>query len=285
LPVNTAAAIAEIESSAARLASIAEAQASEFIRGMQLSQSRMLSRYAQIIGEADIMSAPVKDKLIWYAQNIRSLDEVMLAEDVGYWDALQKYSQGYDEIMAQVESLLGAGGIGQSGFTQIHPDVISALKQTDLRYFSFLNEEAIIELHDDLLNTVLTSTSKRSMLQVLKGKITGEYPWGTRTGLYEWHAGTYSRTAHSGFARQVMGAQATQYGITQFYYAGPADSKSREFCLKTKDQGVYTREEIDALDNGQFGMVFDFGGGYNCRHSWVPISQETATAFLEQMAA
>jgi hypothetical protein len=36
---------------------------------------------------------------------------------------------------------------------------------------------------------------------------------------------------------------------------------------------VYTRAEIDAMDNGQIDNVFLTGGGYNCRHVWMEVSK------------
>lgn len=57
-----------------------------------------------------------------------------------------------------------------------------------------------------------------------------------------------------------------------FWYAGPADAIVRPFCRLHLGK-VYTRAEIDALDNGQLGNVFLTAGGYNCRHLWMPISR------------
>jgi hypothetical protein len=34
----------------------------------------------------------------------------------------------------------------------------------------------------------------------------------------------------------------------------------------------YTLQEINAMDNGQGGMVIATRGGYGCRHRWVPIA-------------
>lgn len=57
-----------------------------------------------------------------------------------------------------------------------------------------------------------------------------------------------------------------------YAYMGPADEKTREFCLEHVGK-VYTREQIDELDNGQLNDVFLTGGGYNCRHQWMEVSK------------
>lgn len=82
-------------------------------------------------------------------------------------------------------------------------------------------------------------------------------------------------TAISIFGRQVEALQAGDDPETPFLYLGPADDKTRDFCLEHVGK-VYTRDEIDALDNGQLDNVFLTGGGYNCRHAWIEVSKFSA---------
>jgi hypothetical protein len=62
-------------------------------------------------------------------------------------------------------------------------------------------------------------------------------------------------------------------------YVGPVDGVVRPFCLEHLGK-VYTKAEIDALDNGQLPNAFLTAGGYNCRHLWAPISQFDEAAAL-----
>jgi hypothetical protein len=64
-----------------------------------------------------------------------------------------------------------------------------------------------------------------------------------------------------------------------YAYVGPVDSLIRPFCLRHIGK-VYTRAEIEALDNEQLPNPFLTGGGYNCRHLWAPISRFSASADL-----
>jgi hypothetical protein len=57
-----------------------------------------------------------------------------------------------------------------------------------------------------------------------------------------------------------------------YAYVGPVDGIIRPFCLEHVGK-VYTKAEIDRLDNGQLPNPFLTGGGYNCRHLWAPISR------------
>jgi hypothetical protein len=79
-------------------------------------------------------------------------------------------------------------------------------------------------------------------------------------------------TAVSIYGRQVEAEAAGDDAATVFAYMGPVDAKTRDFCLGHVGR-VYTRAEIDTLDNGQLSNVFLTGGGYNCRHVWHEISK------------
>lgn len=79
-------------------------------------------------------------------------------------------------------------------------------------------------------------------------------------------------TSVSIFGRQVEALQAGDAPEAVFAYMGPADMKTRAFCEQHVGK-VFTRAEIDALDNGQIDNVFLTGGGYNCRHVWTEVSK------------
>jgi hypothetical protein len=79
-------------------------------------------------------------------------------------------------------------------------------------------------------------------------------------------------TSVSIFGRQVEALQAGDDPDTTFAYMGPADKKTRPFCREHVGK-VYTRKDIDEMDNGQIDNVFLTGGGYNCRHTWVEVSK------------
>ena len=55
-----------------------------------------------------------------------------------------------------------------------------------------------------------------------------------------------------------------------FYYAGPLDEKTRDFCAEMLIAGkFYSQEEMDYL-SFQLGYNVDlYMGSYNCRHKWV----------------
>jgi hypothetical protein len=84
-------------------------------------------------------------------------------------------------------------------------------------------------------------------------------------------ARTVYDTAVSTFSRQVDQLHATGQADELFFYVGPVDSLTREFCLERVGR-VFTRSEIEDMDNGQLPNVLTTGGGYNCRHAWKHVS-------------
>ena len=84
---------------------------------------------------------------------------------------------------------------------------------------------------------------------------------------------TQARLKISEFGRSVQAINADQAGIDLFMYVGPKDGITRPFCRKLVGK-VLSKSQINRLNNGQgAGPVLTAGGGYNCRHSWSPVSK------------
>jgi hypothetical protein len=76
-----------------------------------------------------------------------------------------------------------------------------------------------------------------------------------------------------GYSRQVVTERAEALGFEYFEYFGPVDTVTRGFC-RSRAGRVYTREEIDRMDNGQTPDVMQTGGGFRCRHHFRPVRVE-----------
>jgi hypothetical protein len=85
-------------------------------------------------------------------------------------------------------------------------------------------------------------------------------------------------TATMALNRGLNAKKAEELGLYLFLYVGAKDNITRPFCRKllSKSPPIYTRDEIAAMDNEQDLEVINFGGGYNCRHHWRPLSLELA---------
>jgi FMN-dependent NADH-azoreductase len=246
-----------------------------FIASIQKSQTRLLAKMDALIAEApDLSSVSVKARLKWYMDNAVSSAKMLKA--TGYTKAANEYLAQLKEI-AEKASL--ASRAAAPVFTDVPKEFIQFMQQRSYEHLEFLGIEAIRKIDTTLLEMSIGGYTRGAMLEELKGIITGEYPWGDKTGLYEWHAGTYVRTASQRSAQLFMNYQAERYGLNKFMYSGPLDSKTREFCRRLLQSGeFYTKDEIKTMDNGQTQDVFTTCGGYNCRHKWVAVSDEIARA-------
>lgn len=87
-------------------------------------------------------------------------------------------------------------------------------------------------------------------------------------------------TQTSIIGRQVEAIATEDLGADQpFLFVGPIDDRIREWCLEHVGQ-VFTRADIDAMDNEQLPNCFLTGGGYNCRHSWLAVESKELRAMV-----
>jgi hypothetical protein len=83
---------------------------------------------------------------------------------------------------------------------------------------------------------------------------------------------TITHTSVSIFGRTVAGTKSIRAGIKKFKYVGP--SPERQWCQQVPVGAILTKDEIDALPSGPGGLdPFYAGGGWNCRHRWVPVTE------------
>ena len=68
----------------------------------------------------------------------------------------------------------------------------------------------------------------------------------------------------------------------KYIYIGPADEKTRDFCLSAIQIGQVTLAEIQSM--GWQSSLSD-GGGVNCRHGWEPVSEDVRSQFYRKEEA
>ena len=83
---------------------------------------------------------------------------------------------------------------------------------------------------------------------------------------------TEVNTKLSMFGRSVTAAIAEEAGLRFYLYTGPIDGVTRDFCRPLVDK-VVSESQMKKLNNRQGLPVKTAGGGYNCRHSWSPVSE------------
>lgn len=128
--------------------------------------------------------------------------------------------------------------------------------------------ETIGRLRPIILENIVSGT--RPDIKALSARVDSQLVAQTKTEL---------NTALISFNRTVTASAASELGIERFIYVGPDDGITRPFCqslLNDREPPIYTIDEIAAMDNDQGLDVLTSGGGYNCRHTWQPVSDDLA---------
>ena len=271
-------AIGKINASSADLDGLIAGSRDNMLRSLVSAEKRIMARVTELVADMPNLNAVKANQRIQYYLGERKALWDAFGES-GYLDDISKFVDGHDAVAELTGKLLKAGKI-PADFTRIPQSMITMIKNRDMVYFRELNVAARNQIDKILMSQIIGGRTPKDALKVLRGAITGEYAWGTRQGVYSWHAGTYVRTAHNRASRAYIQAARTDYGLDTFLYSGPILSNTRAFCLAIVG-GVYTADQVDQMDNGQVGDVWTDGGGYNCGHKMIPVSKELADAIKE----
>lgn len=215
----------------------------------------------EVIGELDIGT----EKGIANAAAIAQLEQVM--REQGFTEELGNLRAMYGEELQYIRSQYKDLGI-KDPFAGVDSSVI----------------ETLIRFDTDVIDNKVGQYLGDFKSQLMRGVLLGDIP--TSKELREQYgdtiAGQISTELNTGlvsFNRTVTTSTAADLGLTLFRYIGPDDEITREFCenvLHDAPGAIYTIDEIEAMDNGQGLRVLNFGGGYNCRHEFRPLTLERA---------
>lgn len=175
--------------------------------------------------------------------------------DNGYASAI---SGAYTDAIDQGNDLLDESGV-PFRLRRDQTELISTLKRSNTLLYSLNSSESASLVFDALVSWAYS------------GDINSLQPFNValeELGAIR-HGRTIINTQVSKFFRVVNLNASLNAGVRRFRYAGP--TPEREFCQGIFNQ-VFTIEEINKMDNGQTNDVFTTGGGFNCRHFWVPVA-------------
>lgn len=179
--------------------------------------------------------------------------------EAGYTDlALRAADESLDLLARHV---LTAEDINRAALGTFDVEALAALKALRLADLLKIGEDVALQLWRAVVDGVVGA---RPVLDLI-GDIAD------LLHISEKRARQIYDTAVSTFSRQVAQLGTTGEPDEVFIYVGPVDERVREFCLDHVGK-VYTRDRIDAMDNGQLPNVMLTGGGYSCRHMFSRVS-------------
>lgn len=169
-------------------------------------------------------------------------------------------SDALDRLVAQLQQLRGAAKL--AAFTTTDQTRILALQAVAKIDLLGAGDELAHALWRTLAQGLFSQRTAIDIFEDLADAVDVE----------ESRLRTLYDTTVSIFGRQVEAMKSTGDADEVFAYLGPVDERLRPFCRAHVGK-VYTRTQIDAMDNGQLPNVFLTGGGYNCRHVFQAVSK------------
>ena len=182
--------------------------------------------------------------------------------DNGLASSIMELTDAERETLANVEELLLAS---EDGFSAASLGGVGEA----------LADQTISGIYDD----VILPDVQRSVRDALSSAAFTMEPSDVISGLdaalrsAEGRQITEARTRISSYGRELTAIAAEEAGLNHYLYLGPQDGITRSFCKEIVGK-VYTETQVGAMRNYQLEPVLTRGGGYNCRHSWSPVSEE-----------
>ena len=186
---------------------------------------------------------------------------------------------GYGDLVAGALDVMGDlakyQGLGQTMVARVERaaawsgETLDAFRQLKLNELLEVTAGTMRRVEQTLLRGIVGAQDRGELLNELVADLEVSLP----------NARTIYDTALSEFSRIAVTSTATGAADEAFMYSGPIDGLTRPFCLERVGR-VFVREAIDAMDNLQLDNTLITGGGYNCRHTWLPIPAEDDLAQL-----
>ena len=163
------------------------------------------------------------------------------------------------------------------GYTQAHTIVLQ-----DTKLIADITEETLRSLTNFSRTTFADHLGQMGNIikkEIVKGAISGTTEKGIfdaiqqQAGLSNAQMQTLVTTGLNDYSRSVSKVMIDQLDTQQKYrYVGAIEDRTRDLCLDMWSAGELTKAEIES----RFGAnVFISGGGYNCRHQWIPVEAES----------
>jgi hypothetical protein len=196
--------------------------------------------------------------------------------DETYGREARRMVKGFKGVAAQVQRQFKDLGMAAS-FTSVDNDVMKVLSDSTWNTFNQFGTAAQNQLIDTMYNGVLGKAGMSVMINEISSILSGFRDKRGRS--MSQYAELYANDATMIFHNEVRLKKASDLGINNFVYYGSAKNTTRDFCRERIGK-TFSRDEIDSWNgltwSGKSGPPITNRGGYNCRHSWVPVKKTKA---------
>ena len=195
------------------------------------------------------------------AQAFQQIDFVDDLNKLGFPALLEKVKGSYDKNVIKNFDLLTATQKTKQTVTAVQ--AIEILSILDLNTISSGVTRYANELKTSMFRGLLTGASSKSIMEGLTET------YGVGKALSSKQQVALLNDSFARFARTTTAKLFEDVPEQKFEYVGPNDEVTRDVCqatLEMQGEGM-TMAEIEA----EAPVSFADGGGFNCRHEWIPV--------------
>jgi len=180
----------------------------------------------------------------------QAVDDLVLSQ--------RRILESIEQSLAAIDLSLSAGDLPQ-------------LEQLQIQSVAQIFEDVILPDTQSAIRDALTSLSLETPAEIVFSDLNERLRRSTGRQLTE------VKTRISQYGRGINAAAAAAADLDLWLYTGPIDGITRDFCRPLVNK-VISSKQMTKLSNGQGLPVITSGGGYNCRHSWSPVTQSFVDA-------
>jgi hypothetical protein len=223
-------------------------------RGFSLALAKARKSLVELMTMASVSADP---ELFMSFTDEQILDLILRG---GLGLAIDDFVEATTRIRASVEKSLEAVGVDLS------PQAIPQLDLIQQQATTAVFEDVILPDFTKAIKTALRSMSLEIPVEIIKSDLELQLERATGRQL------TDIKTQISEYGRSTTAIASAAAGLEHYLYTGPRDGITRPFCDVLINL-VVDEKQMNKLNNNQGRPVRIACGGYNCRHSWSPITE------------
>ena len=219
-----------------------------FKRGITATQKRVINNVMIAADNPEVLAALLRP----------NADLTAFLLESGLRDALSEFIESTDEITLAMKR--GFDAVGVEAFeNQGQLDFLQSMTATAIF------EDIIAPDFKRSIRSALTGIVQDIPRDIVKSNLQSQLERSTGRQLTE------VKTQISEYGRSITATAAAAADLDLYLYTGPRDGETRPFCRALINL-VVDESQMRKLDNGQGRPVKTSCGGYNCRHSWSPVT-------------
>ena len=224
-------------------------------KDMEKIQKKLLSKITKVLAGLEVLDDA------GLAQAFQQIDFVDDLTKLGFPALLEKVKGSYDKQVVTTVAGLSAAQRNKQRVAAVQ--AIEVLALLDLSTISSGVTRYANELKTAMFRGLLTGQSSASIMEGLTAT------YGVGKVLSSKQQVALLNDSFARFARTTTAKLFEDVPEQKFEYVGPNDEVTRDVCVATLEmQGEgMTMAEIEA----EAPVSFADGGGFNCRHEWIPV--------------